>query len=451
MKLRQAFEIMRGDVVAFIGAGGKTAALVGLGYELVEEGWRVLAASTFPFEESELELFPAALSYTAGDAAISDTLNKHQFVCLFGHVRDGTAHPVPPGVLSRLVDELDSDVLLVEADQAGGLPLKAPLLGEPRIPPETSLVVPVLSLSVLGATMDESHIYNARAVMDRYGFAEGSRMKSAWVAQVLRDETLGLSGVPGSARVIAFLNQLPMKGYGRGRARLIAKLALRNRRFSGVAIGSVRGMETIYEVQRPVGAIILAAGLSSRMGQMKVLLPWGRKTILEHIIEQLHNARVDHITVVTGNQAKDIKALVSPLGVEIVHNRLYKTGEMLSSLKAGLMAMPPHISAALMVLGDQPRIQPKTIYQVMMAYAEGKGEIVAPSFEHKRGHPILIARRYWAEILDLPAEASLRDVLNAHHERIAYVEVDNDSILRDVDTPADYRAERFRAGFTDDI
>ena len=108
--------------------------------------------------------------------------------------------------------------------------------------------------------------------------------------------------------------------------------------------------------------------------------------------------------------------------------------------------MPANISAALVVLGDQPRIQPKIVVQVMMAYAEGAGDIIAPSYHMRRGHPILIDRRYWPEILDLPDTGSPRDVIDRHKDRLAYVNVDTDSVLRDVDTPEDYRQERKLAG-----
>ena len=160
------------------------------------------------------------------------------------------------------------------------------------------------------------------------------------------------------------------------------------------------------------------------MGQPKVLLPWSRnKTIIEHIIEQLVLARVGEITVVTGNQAEAVKLLATKAGAKVAHNRHFATGEMLSSLKAGLKAMPAHVSAALVVLGDQPRIQPKVITQVLAAYAEGAGDIVAPSYQMRRGHPILIDRRYWSEILDLPDGGAPRDVIERHQEHVAHVTV----------------------------
>lgn len=447
MKLHEAFEIVRGDVVSFIGAGGKTSTLIGTGYELAEDGWRVLATTTTNIPEDQLKLFPYAVSMDVGSVAISEALTEHKFVFLYHHIYDGMVYGLPQGTIPSLIDVVDSDVMLVEADYSAGRPLKAPKQSEPLIPSETSLVVPVASLSVLGQELNEKHVYNAQAVMNRYGFVEGNRIRSPWVAQVLRDETLGLYGVPDGMRIVAFLNQTAPVGYARARARLIARLVLRQPRIGGVAIGSARGAEPVHEVRRPVGAIVLAAGMSSRMGQSKMLLPWTEKrTIIEHIVEQLLSSRVDHITVVTGHMAKEIKEVLAPYGVNVVYNRAYKSGEMLSSLKAGLRAMPDNIAASMLVLGDQPRIQPRVIYQVMAAYSRGEGEIVAPSFEMKRGHPILISRRYWAELLALPRTASPRDVINLHQERIAYIDVNTDSVLRDVDTPDDYEQERFRAG-----
>jgi molybdenum cofactor cytidylyltransferase len=447
MKFQKAFDINPGDVVALIGAGGKTSLMVALGYELAEAGWRVLATTTTRIGEDQLRLMPHAMQYGAGALAISQVLSENRFVFLYDEIRDGKVYGPRPEWIPGLLDSVDSDVLLIEADGARGLPLKAPFPHEPVIPPETSLVVPIASLAVLGEPLDDKHVYNPQAMTDKYGFFPGSRVKSPWVAQVLRDDELGLYGIPPKARVVAFLNQTPAQGYLRGRARMIARLTLRSPRINGVALGSVRGTGSVHEVQRPVGAVVLAAGMSTRMGQPKVLLPWvDGKTILEHILEQLIRTRIDHISVVVGHNADEVKQAINHLGVKIVRNRAYKTGEMLSSLKAGLKSMPDNMAAALVVLGDQPRIQPKVIYQILTAYAEGAGDIVAPSFQMRRGHPMLIGRRFWPEILSLPAKGAPRDVINAHQDEIAYVNVDNDSVLRDIDTPQDYDQERYSAG-----
>ena len=108
-----------------------------------------------------------------------------------------------------------------------------------------------------------------------------------------------------------------------------------------------------------------------------------------------------------------------------MHRIVHATGELLSSLKAGLTSLPAHIGGALVLLGDQPRITPRVINQVLMAWAEGRGGIVAPVHAGRRGHPILFERRYWQDILELPDGAAPRDVLRLHRPDLALVEVAN--------------------------
>lgn len=447
MKLREALNLKRGEVVAFTGAGGKTSVMLTLGRELVEVGWRVLMTSTMFLSEDELQRFPQSMYIGSRSDLISSALSRQQMVFMHDRIESRRVSGITPEQLSSLPDRVDSDVLLVEADTSEGLPFKAPHGDEPLIPGETSLVVPVVSLKALDRPLTPEYIYNPRLMVEKYGFYEGSQVRSPWIAQVLRDDEMGLKGVPPSARIVGFLNHTPEHGYLRSRARLIARLALKNPRLSGVILGSTDVSDPVCEVQRPIGAIVLAAGRSSRMGQPKLLLPWENgQSIVEHICSQLIRSRIEEIVVVTGFYAAEVKQSLKPLGIRTTHNRAHKTGDMLSSIKAGLRAMPDHVSAALVVLGDQPRLQPRVLYEVRKAYSEQQNEIIAPSYQGRRGHPILIGRRYWPEILSLGRDESLRDVLNKYAQEIAYVQVYTDSVLHDVDTPADYHAERQRAG-----
>lgn len=447
MRLNEAFEVVRGDVVAFIGAGGKTSALIGLGYELLDKQWRVLATTSSSIHEEQLQLMPHAMRYDANPEQISLALSEHGFVFLYDSIQNGKVYGPAIEWTRQVLDTIDSDILLIEADAAAGRLLKVPMQDEPRIPLEATLIVSLASLGVLDKPLDAEHVYNPQPIIDKYGFYEGGNVRSAWIAQILRDEEFGLRGIPEKARVVVFINQTPEVGYLRGRARMIARMVLKSSRVHSVALGSVRAANPVYELQRSVGAIVLAAGQASRMGEAKVLLPWTKQhTIIEHIIHRLIRARIDHINVITGWYADEVAEQVKAMEATPVHNKAYKTGEMVSSLKAGLRAMPDNVAAALIVLGDQPRIQPKVIYEVMKAYAEGKGDLIIPSYRMQRGHPILIGRKYWSEFLELRNYQSPREVVNAHADDITYIKVNTDSVLRDVDTPEDYEAERKRAG-----
>jgi molybdenum cofactor cytidylyltransferase len=196
-----------------------------------------------------------------------------------------------------------------------------------------------------------------------------------------------------------------------------------------------------------IGAVVLAAGLSSRMGRSKALLPWREnQTVIEQILAQLQQTSAAHILVVTGQDAAEVAARARALGVGSVYNPAYATGEMLSSLQAGLAALPENTTAALVVLGDQPRLEVAIVERILAAYAGGLGEIVAPRYGGQRGHPLLISRRYWGEMLALPPGGAPRDVIQRHPDALYILDVESDSVVTDIDTPEDYALERRRAG-----
>ena len=110
---------------------------------------------------------------------------------------------------------------------------------------------------------------------------------------------------------------------------------------------------------------------------------------------------------------------------------------MISSIQAGLQAIPAIVEAAIIGLGDQPQVQEKTIRAIVSAYEQTRSPLVVPSFNNQRGHPWLVDRSLWPEILSLPASATSRQFLSAHASHVEYVPADH-SILQDLDTPADY-------------
>jgi molybdenum cofactor cytidylyltransferase len=188
-----------------------------------------------------------------------------------------------------------------------------------------------------------------------------------------------------------------------------------------------------------ISAIILAAGQSRRMGQPKMVLPWGQSTVIEHVITTFLEAGTEHIVVVTGGTQELVEKAIEPYPVQKVYNRNYEAGEMLSSLQVGLRLLPNGVQAALIGLGDQPQVQARTVRLVGEAYRASQSQLVVPSFQMRRGHPWLVARSLWSEILALNSPESPRDFLNRHAAEIHYVQVETSSILSDLDTPEDYQ------------
>jgi molybdenum cofactor cytidylyltransferase len=191
-----------------------------------------------------------------------------------------------------------------------------------------------------------------------------------------------------------------------------------------------------------ITVIVLAAGLSRRMGKPKMPLPWGSTTVLGIVLRVIGAAGAEDTVVVTGAARDAVKAICHEAGVRTVENPDYESGEMLSSLKAGLQGVHPAAQAALVVLGDQPGIQEPVVRAVLRCHRESGASLVVPSYQRRRGHPWLIGQEWWPEILGMQWPETPRDFLNRHSGAIHYVEADTPSILQDIDTPEEYLKSR---------
>jgi len=189
-----------------------------------------------------------------------------------------------------------------------------------------------------------------------------------------------------------------------------------------------------------ISAVILAAGRSTRMGQPKMLMPWGETTVLGQVISTLRSAGVEDITLVTNS------IIAGQISFE-VQTILNDGGDMLLSLQLGLQAQGPAAEATLVCLGDQPQIEAGSVRSVCDVFTQDRSGLVVPSYRMRRGHPWLIARALWGEILHMDESRTMRDFLNEHSADIRYVEVHSASILQDLDTPEDY--ERYKPNSID--
>jgi len=191
-----------------------------------------------------------------------------------------------------------------------------------------------------------------------------------------------------------------------------------------------------------ISALVVAAGLSSRMGRPKQLLPYAGHTVIEHVVSVLVASPVHEVLVVTGHKRAAVEAVLAKWPVRTVFNPGYAIQDMLSSLQVGLQATSTWSRAALLALGDMPGIEGRTVAQLIQAYQTGGDKsLYVPSYQMHAGHPILVPSRYWSAILQLPPGDSLRSVVQSKDAHIQWVTVGTPSILRDLDTPADYAQE----------
>lgn len=177
------------------------------------------------------------------------------------------------------------------------------------------------------------------------------------------------------------------------------------------------------------------------MGQPKHILPWGVTVMVRQVVDVLAESGVDEIVVVTGHARTEVEAAVAG-AARSVFNPDFANESLLTSLHVGLRALESSAcEAALAALGDQPQIEAGVAQAVIKQWRLNRAEIVAPTFEGRRGHPVLFARSLWPQILSASPELSPRELLQVYADRIEFLPVATDSILRDVDTPDEYRRE----------
>lgn len=189
---------------------------------------------------------------------------------------------------------------------------------------------------------------------------------------------------------------------------------------------------------KSISAILLGAGESKRMGENKLLLPWGKKTILHQSLKTLLNSRVKEVILVVNDHIDPLIRTIHHRRVKVVLNPDYRQG-MSRSIQKGVEATDPDSHGILIALADQPFIRSRTIDVLIDAFHERKGRIIVPSFRGKRGHPVIFPQKFREELLRLVGDEGGKTILGRHPEEVYVVPVKASGVVRDIDTPTDYR------------
>lgn len=189
-----------------------------------------------------------------------------------------------------------------------------------------------------------------------------------------------------------------------------------------------------------VCGLILAAGLSSRMGDFKPLMPFKGKTLIESTIDSMLAAGVKQIVIVLGFRGNDIESILRlHYGKEIIYTRNphYETTDMLTSIKYGLRAMP-NCKAFFLLPGDMPVVKKSTFLKLLKALPAGSPSVLFPTLGKYRKHPPLIDYRFRDIILEFEGEGGLRQIWKQQEASIIQVPVDDEGVWIDLDTREDY-------------
>lgn len=185
-----------------------------------------------------------------------------------------------------------------------------------------------------------------------------------------------------------------------------------------------------------IAAVVLAAGRSSRMGAAnKLLAEIDGVPMVRRAVDAALSSKARPVIVVTGNEQGKVQAALRGCKVPFVHNPSFAEG-MSTSLRAGLGALPATVDGVLVCLGDMPLVTPAVLDRLIAAYDAVEGRaICVPTWNGKRGNPVLWGRRFFAEIAELAGDVGAKHLIGEHADLVAEVAMPDDSILTDIDTP----------------
>ncbi|MDA9982762.1 nucleotidyltransferase family protein [Gammaproteobacteria bacterium] len=188
----------------------------------------------------------------------------------------------------------------------------------------------------------------------------------------------------------------------------------------------------------PVAAVVLAAGCSRRMGsENKLLSNLNGKPIALRVVETVSASGADSIVVVTGHEADRVRSTLADCDVQFVHNGHYSEG-LSTSLCTGIRAVPDEVAGALICLGDMPLVTARLLTQLIEAFSRGHGRRVCLPVHHgRRGNPVLMPRAFFPLILELSGDQGARTLLTRYPNLVEQIEVENEGIFIDIDTPDD--------------
>jgi molybdenum cofactor cytidylyltransferase len=447
MKIMQALRLNPHELIAFVGAGGKTSGMACLANELAAAGKSAICTTSTRISIDQLELFAKPVLYQeqytpdAFSVEVSRLLKQEGrlFAALKVNPAIDRVHGLPPEIIDRFFQMPAVDYVLNEADGAKMHPFKAPAEHEPAVTPQTTMLIPVVGMNTIGLPLTDEYVHRSEIIARLAGAVPGEPITLETIARVMAHRDGGLRNCPPGARVCILLNKVETPQQLE-QARSLACLLLKEKRIDRVLIGAVLQADPIQEVWSRVGLIILAAGESSRFGAPKQLAQTpGGKPMLTCVTETALASEAEPVIVVLGSRAETIRHVIHDLPAQVVLNSQWAEGQS-SSIRAGLQALPPEISAVLIMLADQPMISPAIVNRIIARYRRTLSPVVFPVCNGRRGHPVLFDRCAFAELSTLKGDTGGKSVVQRYLPQAEQVDIDEVSITLDIDTIQDLSA-----------
>jgi molybdenum cofactor cytidylyltransferase len=431
----EALGIVKGDIVALVGGGGKTTVMFRLASEATSCGWKTITTTTTNISvpsKSQSQMLVVKESSRDLKADVLMGLRSLGHVTVVGsRIRDDKLHGLEPEEVVELARATGADLVLVEADGARRRPLKVPAEHEPVIPEGATKVLVLVGADALNVPLSVDTVHRIESFMALTGLKEGELVTPEIVAHAVTHHEGGMKGIPERASVWIVLNKVNM--VDRALALDFAHRALMRERIVGVLLLSWDRIET---VERRFVSVVLAAGQGARFGGAKQLAEFRGMPMVRRAAEVLLNSEVGRIVAVVGHRADDVKEALKGLPVQCIFNPHWAEG-LATSIRVGLGALGEDTEGVLFFLADQPTVRSETVDKLLKAFREHRGSIVVPVFRGRRGNPALFPKGFFRELSSLKGDVGGREIIKRWPEAVLEVPVEDPGVLLDVDRPED--------------
>jgi molybdenum cofactor cytidylyltransferase len=393
-----------------------------------------------------VKIIPFAVGRKERDAALAAARSTAPLVRVAPYrIRKiGVVSTLLPGLASKVIEK----TLKVTEERLA--PAGAVIVAERRVPHEQPALAKAIE-EVLGEGAELVIVFGASAIADRRDV-----IPAAVEAIGGRIEHFGMPVDPGNLLLVAAARGRPLLGApGCARSpkengfdwvlmRLLAGLEVPREAIMGMGVGGLL-MEIVTRPQprdepavagKRIAAVVLAAGRSTRMGgPNKLLAEIARRPLVRIAAEAALASGAKPVIVVAGHQHDQVEQALTGLPVRVVHNPNFADG-LGTSLRVGIAAVPAEADGAIVLLGDMPQVDARLIDRLITAFDPDRGAlVVVPTFEGKRGNPVLWSRRFFPDLMAIEGDVGARHLIGRYGEAVVEVPVDGKGALTDIDTP----------------
>ena len=452
--------------VSIVGAGGKTTLLYLLGNHLQEAGFKVLLTTTtmvyYPDSDENINNLTfwgskiIEIEYKQGfeqDKRKIKGFDKEEMECF---VENGQFN--------------DFDFVLIEADGAKRMPIKAPNENEPVVISFSDIVIGVVGLDSLGKAINEENTHRPAELIKVFNKDFGDIIIENDIKNLVLSENGLFKNSPVLAKKVLVLNKadtaemiksgekiidLLMNGLNGYSNSMVSNFKIDYLMISSLEKGKTHKVVNMCpEIMPKISIVVFAAGEGIRMGVEKLLLEIDGISILDRVLNSVMQIKTSEDK--TETKSKEITETILVYSADrvkeiaekhkianIIKNHEPERG-MSSSLKLAVEKTAPDSDAFMFFMGDQPFISKKTVEKLIGKWLEDNSRIVVPCFAGKKGNPVIFPSSFRKQLLEVTGDKGGREIISLNFDKINFVEIEESIEGHDIDDPATY--EKYKGG-----